>query len=149
MSQSRNKKPGSSAVFAQPGFFRYIAAVFYDVLLVMAIFFIATALLLPFNQGEAIQAPILYPIYLFSVGFVFYGWFWTHGGQTLGLRAWKLRLINNDGTDISWQQALNRYLIASLSWMGMGLGIFWRLWNKEHKTWQDLSSQSYIILIEK
>lgn len=149
MSKYHTKKPDSSASIAQPGFFRYIAAIFYDLLLVIAIFFIATALLLPFNHGEAIQAPILYPLYLFSISFFFYGWFWTHGGQTLGLRAWKLRLSNNHGTNISWQQALIRYLTASFSWLIFGLGILWRLWNKEHKTWQDLSSKSHIIFIEK
>lgn len=133
----------------QPGFFRYLAAIFYDLVLVIALFFIATAILLPFNQGEAIKSTFIFPFYLLSISFVFYGWFWTHGGQTLGLRAWKLRVISDMQTDITWKQALIRYLTACFSWLILALGIFWRLWHKDKKTWQDLSSHSSIIFIEK
>ena len=142
------QKPGSIAPPAKPGFFRLIAAIFYDLILVIALFFFATAILLPFNQGEAIQSTFIFPLYLFSVSFLFYGWFWTHGGQTLGLRVWKLRLVNETQTDISWKQALLRYITACCSWLLFGLGFFWRIWQKDNKTWHDLSSQSVIIFIE-
>lgn len=148
MTKQHKKKPGSTASPAQPGFFRYISAIFYDLILVIALFFFATAILLPFNQGEAIKSVFFFPLYLLSVSFVFYGWFWTHGGQTLGMRSWKLRLISDEQTDISWKQAFIRYISACASWTLLGLGIFWRLWQKDGKTWQDLSSKSCIFLIE-
>ena len=148
MTSLQSQKPGSTASPAKPGFFRYFAAIFYDLVLVIALFFVTTAILLPFNQGEAIQSTFLFPLYLLCVSFIFYGWFWTHGGQTLGLRAWKLRLISDEQTDINWKQAFIRYITAGCSWIMLGLGFFWRLWQKDSKTWQDLSSKSYIILIE-
>lgn len=132
-----------------PGFFRYIAAIFYDLILVIAVLFFATAIVLPFNQGEAIQSTFLFPLYLLGVSFVFYGWFWTHGGQTLGLRVWKLRLVTSSQTDISWKQAFIRYLTACCSWLLFGMGFFWRLWQKDSKTWHDLSSQSMIVFLKK
>ncbi|NOQ13351.1 MAG: RDD family protein [Methyloprofundus sp.] len=141
----QTQEPGSPA---KPGFFRYLAAIFYDLILVIALFFFATAILLPFNQGEAIQSTFFFPLYLLSVSFIFYGWFWTHGGQTLGLRVWKLRLINEQQIDISWKQAFIRYLIACCSWLALGLGFFWRIWQKDSKTWHDLSSKSVIIFLE-
>lgn len=140
-----SKKPGQPASFAAPGFFRYIAAIFYDLILVIALFFFATALVLPLNQGEAIETGYIYPIYLLFISFLFYGWFWTHGGQTLGLKAWKLRVVNYELANISWKQAFIRYITACCSWLVFGLGIFWRIWHKEGKTWQDLSSHSFII----
>jgi len=142
------KKPTDTQHLVKVGFFRYLAAVFYDLMLVIAAFFVATAALLPFTAGEAIESPILYPLYLLAVSFAFYGWFWTHGGQTLGLRAWKLRVVTAQKTDISWQQAGIRFLTACLSWLLLGLGIFWRIGQKEGKTWQDLSSKSTIIRID-
>lgn len=148
MATPQTQKPGSIASPARPGFFRYIAVIVYDLILVIALFFFATAILLPFNQGEAIQSTILFPFYLLIVSFVFYGWFWTHGGQTLGLRAWKLRLVSDQQIEISWKQAFIRYVTACCSWSLLGLGIFWRLWQKDHKTWHDLSSKSCIILID-
>jgi uncharacterized RDD family membrane protein YckC len=147
--KQQSQKPGSTASPAKPGFFRYLGAIFYDLILVIAVFFVATAILLPFNQGEAIHSSFLFPLYLLSVSFVFYGWFWTHGGQTLGLRAWKLRLVNHKQNDISWKQALIRYLTAGASWLVFGLGIIWRVWQKNGKTWQDLSSKSSIIFVDR
>jgi uncharacterized RDD family membrane protein YckC len=141
LTKQKQQKPGT-ATPAMPGFFRYFAAIFYDLLLLIAIFFLATAILLPFNAGEAIKSPLVFPLYLYSIGFLFYGWFWTHGGQTLGLQAWKLRLVSNSSASISWQQAFIRYLSASLL---LGFGFLWRIWQKDRKTLQDLSSQSYII----
>ncbi|NOQ64199.1 MAG: RDD family protein [Methyloprofundus sp.] len=118
-------------------------------MLVIALFFVATAVLLPFTQGEAIQAPILYPLYLFSCAFLFYAWFWTHGGQTLGLRAWKIRIISDESqTDISWKQAFIRYITAICTLLSLGLGLVWRFWQKDSKTWQDLSSKSSLVFTD-
>jgi len=144
LTKQKQQKPGA-ATPAMSGFFRYFAAIFYDLLLLIAIFFLATAILLPFNAGEAIKSPFIFPLYLYSIGFLFYGWFWTHGGQTLGLQAWKLRLISNNSTNINWQQALIRYLSASCSLLIFGLGFFWRIWQKDGKTLHDLTSKTYII----
>ncbi len=148
MNTQSTKKPAATAQPVKVGFFRYLAAVFYDLMLVIAAFFVATAALLPFTAGEAIESSVMYPLYLLGVSFAFYGWFWTHGGQTLGLRAWKLRVVNENQTDINWQQALIRFITACGSWLALGLGIFWCIWQKDKKTWQDLSSKSMIIRIE-
>lgn len=148
MKKPTNKKPDLSTP-ERSGFFRYIGAIFYDAMLIIALFFLATALLLPFNNGDAIQAPVLFPLYLLSISFIFLAWFWTHGGQTLGMQAWNLYLISDTKTKITWYQALTRFLTALFSWLALGLGIFWRLWQKEGKTWQDLNSKSSIVLIRK
>jgi len=147
LAKQKQQKLGT-ATPAMPGFFRYFAAIFYDLLLLLAIFFLATAILLPFNSGEAIKSPLVFPLYLYSIGFLFYGWFWTHGGQTLGLQAWKLRLVSNNASNITWKQAFIRYISASCSWLIFGLGFFWCLWQKDSKTLHDLSSNSYIIRTE-
>jgi uncharacterized RDD family membrane protein YckC len=143
LSKKTSQKPSHSSP-ERPGFFRYIAAIFYDAVLIIALFFLATALLLPFNDGEAIQAPILFPLYLLSISFFFLAWFWTHGGQTLGMQAWNLHLVSETNSTITWYQALTRFLTAIIAWLPLGLGIFWRLWQKEGKTWQDLNSKSTI-----
>ena len=150
MTTQQPEEPGLTASPAKPGFFRYIAAIFYDLILVIAVILLATAIFHSLNDGSvSVQSSLLaFRLYLLSVSFVFYGWFWTHGGQTLGLRAWKLRLVNHKQKDINWKQALIRYLTAYISWLFCGLGILWRLWQKDHKTWQDLSSKSDIIHIE-
>jgi uncharacterized RDD family membrane protein YckC len=130
-----------------PGFWRCIGAVVYDALLLLAVLFLATALLLPFNAGEAFTSgQIFYPAYLFAISFGFYGWFWTHGGQTLGLRAWKLKLLTPDQKPISWRQAFLRFSAALLSWTLFGLGFMWIMIDKKKYSWHDHLSKTALFL---
>lgn len=126
-----------------PGFLRRLAAILYDLFLLIALLFVATALLLPLNGGEAFTAQqFFYPLYLLIISFLFYAWFWTHGGQTLGLRAWKIKVLTLDMKPISWKQALFRFAVAILSWGLFGLGFFWILIDKNRLSWHDHLSKT-------
>jgi uncharacterized RDD family membrane protein YckC len=126
-----------------PSFFRRLAAMGYDSLLLVALWFLATALLLPLNQGQAFSSgQIFYPIFLLGVSFGFYGWFWTHGGQTLGLKAWKIKVLTTEQQPLSWNQAAIRFVAAILSWAVCGLGFFWILWDKNGYAWHDSLSKT-------
>jgi uncharacterized RDD family membrane protein YckC len=127
----------------KPSLVRHLAAVFYDFSLLTALLFFATALLLPFNSGEAFSSrQFFYPLYLLVVSFFFYGWFWTHGGQTLGLKAWKIRVVSDNGKTISWRQAFIRFIVSILSWFFLGLGFLWVFFDKQRRTWHDILSKS-------
>ncbi len=140
----KHLKPGVEA-FSAPGFLRRIGAVFYDALLLLAVLFFATAIVLPLNGGEAFAAHQYYfPAYLLGVSYVFFGWFWTHGGQTLGMRAWKIRLFAADGGPVTWRTAALRFAMAGLSWGCLGLGFLWCLIDKNHQAWHDHVSQSFL-----
>jgi len=127
-----------------PGFWRRLAAAIYDLILLIAVFFVAIALLLPLTSGEAITCkPCLY-VYLLTISFLFYGWFWTHGGQTLGLKAWKIRVLTLDQKPINWNQAFIRFSVALLSWGMFGLGFLWILFDKNRCGWHDHLSQTAV-----
>lgn len=51
---------------------------------------------------------------LFLVLYLFFGYFWTRIGQTLGMQVWRVRIENLDGTSVNWTQALLRYVTASV-----------------------------------
>lgn len=107
--------------------------------------FTATAIILPFNSGSAFRPDqYFYPIYLVGVSFLFFGWFWTHGGQTLGMRAWKIKILTPDGRAISWLQAAQRFFAALLSWLFFGLGFWWILFDKQKRSWHDRLSNSSV-----
>ena len=101
-----------------------LAAIVYDGLLLLGVLVGATALALGLavaafgSEAVRLHNPLtgnpFFRTYLLLVCFFFYGGFWTHGGQTLGMRAWRLRLQRRDGQGISWWQALLRFLIGSL-----------------------------------
>jgi uncharacterized RDD family membrane protein YckC len=136
-------KPGDR-VNPSPGFLVRLAALLYDLLLLIAIFFVATAILLPLNSGEAATPSqlIYYRIYLVCISFAFYGWFWTHGGQTLGLKAWKIKVLTLDEKPISWKQAAYRFLAAAFSWGIFGMGFVWILFDKNKLSWHDRLSKT-------
>lgn len=124
-----------------------IAAV-YDAFLLAAVLFTATFSVLPLNGGRAFTPDqFYYPFYLFYllvVSFGFYGWFWTHGGQTLGMRAWRIRVLTMDGRPLAWKQALIRFVALLISWGLLGLGFFWGLVDKYSYTWHDYLSRTAV-----
>ncbi|MGH8550362.1 MAG: RDD family protein [Methylococcales bacterium] len=132
-----------------PGVIRRLAAILYDTVVLIGLLFAATACILPFHEGEAIVPDQwLFPVYLVGVSFLFYGWFWTHGGQTLGMRAWKIRVISRSGGALTWPQALVRFIGAILSWSAAGIGYWWIAFSKEHNGWHDSLSGSRIVWMD-
>jgi uncharacterized RDD family membrane protein YckC len=130
------------------GIMRRLGAMAYDGILLSAVCFVAAALFgiaagsMAIPQGNV---KIFFQFYLLSVSFVFYGWFWVHGGQTLGLRAWSLRVVRRDGSSMTWGQAALRFVSAMFSWMTFGLGIVWVLFDRQHLAWHDRLSQTYVV----
>lgn len=96
------------------------------------------------DQAKAISFSLV-AINVVVVSFFFYGWFWTHGGQTLGMRAWKLYLTKPDGKFIDWPLAAKRYLLALVSWGCGGLGFIWVLVHPQKKAWHDSLTNTQII----
>ena len=137
---------------ATPGLWRRLAAIFYDSWLVLALWLLgATADF--FVQGALGlgDAPVRLPLqlYLVTCPFVFFGWFWTHGGQTLGMRSWRLRLLDRDGHPVGWRQALTRVAAACLAALPLGLGYLWMLFDRDGLTWHDRLSHTRLVLVEK
>ncbi len=91
---------------------RRLAAFLYDCLLLIAIYFVITAAVVPLNNGEAIQH-WSYKLILLLVAFVFFDWFWRHGGQTLGMRAWRIRLEGMDTEKVTFNQSVKRFAIGT------------------------------------
>ncbi|MBL1263293.1 RDD family protein [Methylomicrobium sp. RS1] len=134
--------PGANSA---PGLFRRLAAIVYDALLLAAVLFAATAAILPFNSGHAFRPDqYFYPAYLIDVSFLFFGWFWTHGGQTLGMRAWKIKVLTACGKPINWRQAALRFFSALFSWLIFGIGFWWILFDKQKRSWHDHLSDTAV-----
>jgi uncharacterized RDD family membrane protein YckC len=125
---------------------RRLAAASYDALVVAALWFIATAMAMPLTRGaitpDHTLAELIYRLYILAVGFLFFGGFWVRNGQTLGMLAWRVKVVQAGGAKITWTQALIRYLVAYLSWAALGLGFWWSLWDKDRKTWHDRLSKT-------
>ena len=125
---------------------RRAAAIFYDLLLLAGLVMILTLVLVLLRGGEAIPpASWWYDVLLLATNFVFFGVSWTRGGQTVGARAWRLRVTAVDGNDLSWRQAALRYLSAWLLLLPPGLGFIWARWDPDGLCWHDRLSGSRVI----
>ena len=108
-----------STIGARDGLFRSLAALLYDLLLAVALAFIATFALLPLTHGEAILTSTqgltghLYHALLFLLVFAYFGWCWTRTGQTLGMKAWRIRLLAPEGRRPDWADAVLRFAIGA------------------------------------
>lgn len=130
--------PGTTAA----GLGRRLLALGYDLMLLCAVLLGAAALAMVLTMGRLTDVhPYLRLVYFILVSAGFFGWFWTHGGQTLGMRAWGLRLSGPNGAPVQWSQALLRFAAGLLSG---GLGLFWVLWDPEGRALHDRWSATWL-----
>ncbi|HVY24734.1 MAG TPA: RDD family protein [Steroidobacteraceae bacterium] len=115
----------ASTVECRPGsVIRRIGAMIYDMLLLIAVLLVAT---IPFTAifGKQVLIPsavgwFAYLVYLFwqvLVVVLFFGFFWTRRGQTLGMQVWRLRVEDEHGQLLSWRLVIRRLLFAALPWL--------------------------------
>ena len=130
---------------------RRMASILYDGLLLCGVLFLAglPLPLIPEVIRESWWVNMLTRVYLISTCLLFFTWFWTHGGQTLGMRAWRLKLTGVDGGPVGWQPAVIRFFGAMLSWSALGLGYLWILFGEERLAWHDRISATRLSLIPK
>lgn len=113
-----------TAPVERAGLLRRLAAIVYDSLPLFALLMLAALpWLAVFGDTPASEHPLyrLYQLYLLAATFAFFGYFWTKAGQTVGMRAWRLRLRGRDGGAPSLRQAALRLAIALAFWLPTAL----------------------------
>jgi uncharacterized RDD family membrane protein YckC len=128
------------------GLAKRLASIIYDSILLFAVLFAASIpiiTILGITYGHPLYP--LYVAYIYAISFLYFGWFWVHGGQTPAMKTWKIQLIGANGISISWKQALYRYLGAFISAVVFGLGFLWSVIRKDKASWHDLFSKTRLI----
>ncbi|HET8730705.1 MAG TPA: RDD family protein [Moraxellaceae bacterium] len=150
----------------------------YDGLLLVALWMVTGALLVPLGTPAAAarqhQIALVSPAFqnfvltpsLVAVTWLFYGYFWTRAGQTLGMQTWRLRVLRADGSRLRWTDAITRCAAACLFPLVCGLmsrlafqtpsafllsislgflgNYLWMMWNPRHLTWHDQLSATQV-----
>jgi uncharacterized RDD family membrane protein YckC len=130
---------------------RRLGAMFYDALLILALWMVVTALLLPLTGGEAITTgrvgafEYIYRAVLIGIFVAFFGLFWTRRGQTLGMAAWKIYVEREDGLALTWADVLKRLAGACVSLGALGLGYFWMYIDPDRRTWHDRWTKTAVV----
>lgn len=145
-------------VFPRAGIARRMGALLYDILAITALLMLAALVALGFvallikldvivlapdqDPASVMEGNILYMTYLLAVIFWFFGGFWVRGGQTIGMRSWRIKVQNTDGSCISWKQAFIRFITAALGLSNIGV-----LFSKSKLGWQDRAADCEVIVL--
>ena len=116
----------------------------YEAMLMFGVLFIAVWLFSTLlQQRHALYLRSFQQYWLFLVIGIYFVWFWTHSGQTLAMKTWRIRLLSTDGQEVKAGRAVGRYLLAWL-WILPGLAVAWAL---DVKSWMLLLIPAANILI--
>ena len=134
---------------------RRFAAMLYDLLPLLGLWMLVAALFLLASGGhvDAAHPPVAYLLALrcalIGVSAAYFTASWVRGGQTIGMRAWRIRVEAVDGSSLPWHRALLRFAIALLSLGLFGLGYLWCLIDREGRAWHDLAAHSRMIQLPR
>ena len=147
----------SSAIPAQTGTpaspaLRLLAAL-YDMLPVLGLWFVAAMLALAMTGGaldvRRLPHKMLVQALLFAFTAPYFVISWRRGGQTIGMRAWRLRVVRADGQPLDTRQSIVRFLVGLVSLAAAGLGFWWALFDAQSRTWHDLAAGTVMVRLEK
>lgn len=121
-----------------PSFSRRMACVFYELLILLAIWFVAGFPFVGLTQAlDPVWVRPLFQTYLFALTGVYFTWFWTHGGQTLPMKTWRLRVVSAEGGALGRGVAWSRYVLAAAGALLFGVGFFWALFDRDRQFLHD------------
>ncbi|MDQ3270457.1 MAG: RDD family protein [Pseudomonadota bacterium] len=121
-----------------------LLSLLYDLFPALGLWFAVGALAVLLNDGQPVRADTpagwLEMIALWLVTGAYATISWRRGGQTLGMRPWRLRVEAADGTRPSWRAVAIRYCVGAASLLFAGLGFWWALIDRDSLTWHDRAS---------
>jgi len=137
-----------------PSLIRRLVAILYDLLLVIALVGIVNGIALAIyvkalGSPEHVLPTAIAQLLSVASVFGFFAVFWLKSGQTLGMQAWRIKLVAFDGTKPTLTQALLRCLGACVSIACLGIGYLWCLVDKQNRYWHDYLSSTELELLPK
>jgi len=142
-----------TTILNRAGLFRRLAALIYDALVVTALLFLASAIVMALvssaigsdaiTKDKILVENPLYFSWLIFCWYYYYAWCWRKSGQTLGMKAWRLRLVAEDQQLLSYKNSLIRFFSAAFGIANLSVLL------KGHRGWHDRLSKSEVIVIQK
>jgi uncharacterized RDD family membrane protein YckC len=140
----------SVPVVTLAGLRRRLASLVYEALLVVALVFVTGALVLPLAHllDPALSRPLFRAATIAALA-VYFVWCWSHGGNTLPMKTWRLRLVTTEGKPLTARDAWRRFLFAVPCTSAAGLGYAWALLDRERQFLHDRLAGTRIVRDER
>lgn len=128
------------------GLGRRLAGIFYEALTMLSVLLIGFIFPQAVLSGVGLVLPGKWLwLHVFALLMLYFVWFWLHGGQTLAMKTWKLRLVGADSRHLRPLQAVLRYLAAWPSFFLFGAGILWALVDRDRQFLHDRIAGTRIV----
>lgn len=118
----------------------------YETVLLAAVLFAGA---LPFlvlaRELEPALARPLFQFYLLLLCGVYFVWQWTHGGQTLPMKTWRLKLVTREGAPLALRHGVSRFLLAVAGLALFGIGYAWALADPDRQFLHDRLAGTIIV----
>jgi len=136
------------------GFGRRFAALIYDGFLLIAVLMPYTWVVVLIHGGAVTEASGRLSWWAYRAGALaimaaYYVLNWTRSGQTLGMRAWRLRTLTDSGKRLQVGQALVRFCWGLAAWLPFGLGVLWLYADPEHLALHDRLSRTRVVVLAR
>lgn len=133
---------------------RRLAALAYDALVVLAILMLLALIINGIYAAFQGEFPGEYPrpvvlTLIFTICFFYYSHSWRRGGQTIGMKAWRIKLVNDNPKPLQLSQFMLRTGIGFFSIILAGLGFWWALIDKQQRSWHDIASYTHVVFKPK
>ena len=130
-----------------------LAAAGYDLLPLIGLWFVAVVLALAVTGGQldthVLAGKLLVQGFALVLSAAYFVVSWSRGGQTIGMRAWRLRLTDASGARVRWAQGLLRFVVALVSVAALGAGFWWTLVDARRRTWHDIAARTLVVRLSK
>ena len=147
---------------------RRLAAMIYDAIAVFGLLCLAAAFPMAVHRAAIPAGNPYYQAYLIFVVYAYFAVCWRRGGQTVGMRPWRIRVVSVDGAPaVSWPRTLVRFLVAALPLVAFAavgqwslhagivaaafgsLGYLWSWWDPAQRAWHDKASRTDLVFERK
>jgi len=137
------------APYKLAGIRRRLASMMYESLLllgVLSVAFMLPHLALGMGYEIVLPGPILF-LHLAGVMGFYFVWYWRHGGQTLAMQTWRLKIVSVDGNPPELKQLLLRYVLSWPSLLCYGVGLLWAIFDRDRQFLHERLSGTRIIFV--
>jgi uncharacterized RDD family membrane protein YckC len=126
-----------------------LLALTYDLLPVILMLFVMSALFLLLNGGRTIEhSPLLQWLDFIASWALIGAYFvvsWKRGGQTMGMRPWRLRVVAADGRPARAAALWLRFGVACLTPV---VGMAWALFQRDRRALYDLAAGTTFVRVK-
>ena len=151
--KSSSDNNGEAAQWQPCSLPRRLGAILYDSLLLICVVFFAWQ---PMPAISGVLDQVLPEVatrgvkltYLIAICFIYFAWPWSRSGQTLGMKAWRVKLValeDYSATGIPWRICWLRFICAMASWTVLGLGFLSAMFHPRKLAWHDLYSRTRLV----